>query len=73
MTTLTSSRPLTVDPRGLFARLSQVRETVYRAPAPAAGPGWAAKLRFTAYVVGSAVGWTVATLLVTGLLAGLVR
>ncbi len=71
MTTLTTSRPLTVDLRGLLERLAQVRETVYRAPAPVAGPGLTAKLLVTAYVVGSAVGWTVATLVATGLLASL--
>lgn len=54
-------------------RLRDVGETVYYAPAPAKGPGFAAKARYTAYVVGSAIGWTLATFLVVGVLATIFR
>ena len=50
-------------------RLRSVAETVYSAPAPASGPGFAAKARRTAYVVGSALAWALATFVVVGALA----
>ena len=53
--------------------LRNVAETVYSAPAPAAGPGLAAKARRTAYVVGSALAWTLATFVVIGALAAVFR
>ena len=54
-------------------RLRNVAETVYSAPAPASGPGVAAKARRTAYVVGSALAWALATFVVIGVLAAVFR
>lgn len=54
-------------------RLRTAAETVYSAPAPASGPGIAAKARRTAYVVGSAFAWTLATFVVIGALAAIFR
>ncbi len=54
-------------------RLRNAAETVYSAPAPASGPGLAAKARRTAYVVGSALAWTIATFVVIGVLASVFR
>lgn len=48
-------------------RLRNVAETVYSAPAPAAGP------RRAAYVVGSALAWALATFVVIGALAAIFR
>ena len=59
--------------RSVGGRLRSVAETVYSAPAPAAGPGIAAKLRRTAYVVGSALAWALATFVVIGGLATIFR
>ena len=55
----------------LLERVRDVADAVYEAPAPTPGPGIAAKIRFAAYVAGSAIGWAVAALVVTGLLASL--
>ncbi len=68
MTSLTLSTP-----RRAGARLRNVGETVYYAPAPARGPGFAAQARYAAYVVGSAIGWTLATFVVVGVLAAIFR
>jgi hypothetical protein len=57
----------------LMQRLRDLSETIYSAPAPKPGPGLAAKATFTAYVVGSALAWGLAAILVTGLLASLFR
>jgi hypothetical protein len=54
-------------------RLRNVAEAVYRAPAPAAGPGFAAKARFTAYVIGSALAWGIAAFVVIGVLSSVFR
>jgi hypothetical protein len=70
MTALTASAPLT---RRLADRVHDVVDTVYAAPAPQPGHGFAPRARRAAYLLGSAVGWTVAALLVTGLLAELLR
>jgi hypothetical protein len=69
MTTLTAPATMT----RLADRIRDVAETVYAAPAPLAGPGLATKVRRTAYVVGSALAFTLGALLITGLLAALVR
>lgn len=53
-------------------RLRNVAETVYSAPAPS-GHGFAAAVRRTAYVVGSALAWAVATFVVIGVLATIFR
>lgn len=57
--------------RRVGGRLRSVGETVYFAPAPASGPGFAAKARRTAYVVGSALAWALATFVVIGVLAAI--
>ncbi len=54
-------------------RIRTVAETVYSAPAPASGPGLAAKARHTAYVIGSALAWGLATFVVIGVLATIFR
>lgn len=54
-------------------RLRSVAESVYSGPVPANGPGLAARARYALYVVGSALAWTVATLLVVGVLATIFR
>ena len=54
-------------------RLRSAAETVYSAPAPASGPGLATKARRTAYVVGSALAWALATFVVIGALAAIFR
>lgn len=68
MTSLTLTTP-----RRAGDRLRNVGETVYYAPAPASGPGFAAKARRAAYVVGSMIGWTLATFVVVGVLATIFR
>ena len=57
----------------LLERVRDLADAVYEAPAPTPGHGIAAKIRFAAYVAGSAIGWAVAALVVTGLLASLFR
>lgn len=59
--------------RRVGGRLRNVAEIVYFAPAPAAGPGFAAKARRTAYVVGSTLAWAIATFVVIGALASIFR
>ena len=59
--------------RSVGSRLRNVAEAVYSAPAPATGPTFAAKARHTAYVVGSALAWTLATFVVIGALAAIFR
>ncbi len=54
-------------------RLRNVAEAVYAGPRPHSGPGFAAKARFAAYAVGSALAWTLATFLVVGGLASIFR
>lgn len=70
MTALIASAPLT---RRLADRVHDVVDTVYAAPAPQPGPGFAHRARRAAYLVGSAIGWMFAALLITGLLAELLR
>lgn len=67
MTTLTSTSPA---PR-FTDRVRDFAEAVYGGSAPASGPGVIARLRRAAYIVSSCIVWTVATLVVTGLLANL--
>lgn len=68
-------RPMTALPvptlRRVGDRLRNVAETVYSAPAPASGPGIAAKSRHAAYVLGSALAWALATFVVIGVLASI--
>ncbi len=59
--------------RRVGGRLRSAAEIVYSAPAPAYGPGFAAKARRSAYVVGSALAWALATFVVIGVLAALFR
>jgi hypothetical protein len=59
--------------RRVGGRLRTVGEPVFFAPAPASGPGFAAKARRTAYVVGSALAWALATFVVIGVLAAIFR
>ncbi|HEY0118440.1 MAG TPA: hypothetical protein VGC04_06650 [Cellulomonas sp.] len=54
-------------------RIRSAAETVYSAPAPASGPGFAAKARHTGYVIGSALAWALATFVVIGVLASIFR
>lgn len=59
--------------RRVGGRLRSAAEIVYSAPAPTSGPGFAAKARRSAYVVGSALAWALATFVVIGVLATLFR
>lgn len=59
--------------RRMGDRIRSVAETVYAGPTPQAGPGLAAKARFTAYVIGSSLAWGLAALVVVGLLASIFR
>ncbi len=59
--------------RHLGDRVRTVAETVYYGPAPATSPGLAAKARYVAYLVGSALAWTLATFVVVGVLATIFR
>ncbi len=54
-------------------RLRNVAETVYSAPAPASGPGVAAKARRAAYLVGSVLAWALATFVIIGVFSTILR
>ena len=69
MTTLPAPATLT----RFTDRARDVADAVYSGPAPTSGPTFASKARRAAYLVGSALAWPLAALLVTGLLASLLR
>ncbi len=60
-------------PRHAGERIRNVAENLYYAPAPAKGPGFAAKARFAGYVIGSSIAWILATFVVVGVLATVFR
>ncbi|WP_263731559.1 hypothetical protein [Cellulomonas sp. SG140] len=73
MTTLSLARVEPQLARRAAARIRDLGEQIYFGRTPSYGPDRAGKLAFVGYVVGSVVAWSLATLLVTGVLAAVLR
>ena len=73
MTTLSLARVELPLARRTAGRIRDLLEQIYSGRTPAYGPDRAGRLTFVAYVVGSVLAWSAATLLVTGLLAAVLR
>lgn len=73
MTTLSLARVELPLARRTAGRIRDLYEQVYSGRTPTYGPSRAAKLAFVGYVAGSVLAWTAATLLITGLLASILR
>ena len=73
MTTLSLARVELPLARRTTARLRDLGERIYSGRTPTYGPDRAGKLTFVGYVVGSVLAWSLATLLVTGVLAAVLR